>query len=325
MGLPAWLTPQAHRMRTKMVQSIARWEKHAQEHCDVDELGDVDWEPYYGSRFIRERQTLLTRRGIMDETARAAENFAFMWAANSNSAPAASWFLFEILQDPELMSQIKTQLSAAKTEATKAVKEEQVQPIAIDAASLLADPLLQSVYAETLRLRVAVLVVREAARSDFSFCGWNIKKNEVLTVSTRTEAMDENIWSTGTAREPRPLQEFWARRFIVDPADQSSGPLKTQKRVKKDSSGDAAGEPYYSMDGLSGSWIPYGGGRSLCPGRHFAKREMLITTAAFLSVFEIELTGSEQPKVDMGHFGFGTMPPAHKVPCRIRRLANARE
>lgn len=80
MGLPRWWSPTAYRKRDRMLRSIERWQRHAQEHRDIEEIGDLDWEPYYGSKFIRERQSLLTKRGIMDETARAAENFAFMWA-----------------------------------------------------------------------------------------------------------------------------------------------------------------------------------------------------------------------------------------------------
>lgn len=80
MGLPSLLIPQAYQLRDKMVMNILRWQRHAMEHCDVDAIPEVDWEPYYGSKVVRERQILLNKRGIMDERARAAENFAFMWA-----------------------------------------------------------------------------------------------------------------------------------------------------------------------------------------------------------------------------------------------------
>lgn len=80
MGLPSLLIPQAYKLRDKMVMNILRWQRHAMEHCEVETIPEVDWEPYYGSRVVRERQILLNKRGIVDEKARAAENFAFMWA-----------------------------------------------------------------------------------------------------------------------------------------------------------------------------------------------------------------------------------------------------
>ena len=80
MGLPRWLNPAAHRARDKMVKNFERWQKYAREHCDISNLDDVDWDPYYGTKYNRDRQKFLTKRGIMDETARAAENLAITWA-----------------------------------------------------------------------------------------------------------------------------------------------------------------------------------------------------------------------------------------------------
>jgi len=199
-----------------------------------------------------------------------------------------------------------------------------------DTTKLCSDPLLQSVYAETLRLRVAVLVVRQPARDNFSFRGWHIKKNEVLSVATRTEAMNEEIWSSGGEGDPHPPDTFWSDRFIVNPEDPSSGPLRLPKQKKNKRAfgspshraADDVGKARFSMDGLSASWIPYGGGQSLCPGRHFAKREIITATAIFLTAYDMELVeekGKERPQVDMSCFGFGTMPPDRVIPFRVRR------
>ncbi|KAL8754254.1 MAG: hypothetical protein Q9184_005168 [Pyrenodesmia sp. 2 TL-2023] len=329
-GLPRWLSPAAYRKRDKMLRSIERWQRHAQEHRDVEQIGDLDWEPYYGSKFIRERQSLLTKRGIMDETARAAENFAFMWATNSNSVPAATWFLYEILRDGHLASRVSTIFPPAALPSTKSKYSSSI-PV-FDTPKLCANPLLQSLYAETLRLRVAVLVVREPASDNYSFRGWHIKKNEVLSISTRTEAMSKDIWSTGGPGDPHPLDTMWAERFIVDPRDPSSGPLRVPKIkaqpqnhtvAEKQEDGDAdVARQRFSMDGLSASWIPYGGGTSLCPGRHFAKQEIITTAAILLSAYEMELNvpkRGKEPQTDMRCFGFGTMPPDRAIPFRIRR------
>ncbi|KAL8826942.1 MAG: hypothetical protein Q9170_007209 [Blastenia crenularia] len=324
MSLPRWLSPAAYKKRDKMLRSIKKWQKYVGEHCDIVKLEDVDWEPYYGSKFIRERQMLLTKRGIMDETARAAENFAFMWATNSNSVPAATWFLLEILQDPSLRSRVSEILPPAALTPSKLSSQSTFSPI-FDTPKLCSSPLLQSLYAETLRLRVAVLVVREPARDNYSFRGWHIKKEEVLSISTRTEAMNPEVWNAGSARDAHPLDTMWADRFIVDPRDPNSGPLSLPNEKRKQRLQDGSkrsGEPYFSMDGLAASWIPYGGGTSLCPGRHFAKQEIITTAAILLTAFDIELIGEKERGkvgVDMGCFGFGTMPPDRKVPFRIRR------
>ncbi|PYH94734.1 cytochrome P450 [Aspergillus ellipticus CBS 707.79] len=315
MGAPKWWNPAAYRAREKMVSNLKRWQDFCRECCDVNTIGeDLEWEPFYGSKFIRERQILLTRRGIMDETARAAENFAFMWATNSNSVPAAVWCALEILQDTTLKEKVISILPSLTAAVTP---EDNTAPLIpnFSIPSLTSNPLLQSIYAETLRLRVAVIIVRQPSKPNFSFRGWHIKQDEVLSISTRTEALDSEIWSTGTTETPRPLDTFWAERFLVNPNDADSGPVRARKDRKRTDS-----EPYFSLDGLAGSWIPYGGGKSFCPGRHFAKREILATAAVVLGTFEIELLGGkERPDGNMRYFGFGTMPLDKKVAFRVRR------
>lgn len=233
--------------------------------------------------------------------------------SNANAVPATVWFMLEVLRDMDLQRETHQRILDSRLPSTVDEKDG-ASGVKYDVEKLCSDPLLQSVYAETLRLRVAALIVRESAHRDFSFQGWEVRRNEVLTVSSYTEALNEDIWSTGESSQSYPLDKFWARRFLVDPSDSASGPVRNPKRRKA-----ANGEPYFSVAGLEGTWIPYGGGRSLCPGRHFAKREIMSTTAAFLATYEIELEFDHVPDSDMSQFGFGTMPPKGKLPCRIRR------
>lgn len=244
---------------------------------------------------------------------------------NANSVPAACWFLLETLHDPFLQKRVRASLQAARAEPPANAN----QPLAFDMAKLTSDALLQSIFAEILRLRVAALVVRQPTVDRFSLPGgWHIKQNETLSMSTRTELMDDAFWNAGDAANPHPLDHFWAERFMVYPDDPRSGPLREPRRRLKSIQAQAQqqqdgkngkNEPYFSLDGCSWSWVPFGGGRQLCPGRHFAKREILLTSAIFLMAFDIELLTDKLPGPDEGVYGFGTMPPNGKVPCRIRR------
>ena len=74
----------------------------------------------------------------------------------------------------------------------------------------------------------------------------------------------------------------------------------------------------FSTDGLGGSFIPYGGGQNMCPGRMFAKQEILFTLAKLLLVFDIEIQGPE-PKMSFKAFGTGILGPERKTPFKIRR------
>lgn len=79
MGLPRWLIPGAYRRRDKLLESIMRWHAYAHAHYDCEE-DEVEWEPYFGSRFSRRRQRLFGRWDAMDARARAAEDLSFIWA-----------------------------------------------------------------------------------------------------------------------------------------------------------------------------------------------------------------------------------------------------
>ncbi|KAK2776757.1 hypothetical protein FQN52_003283 [Onygenales sp. PD_12] len=322
MDLPRWLIPASFRRRTRMLENIKRWQKHAHENFDCNKIApeDIDWEPYWGSKYSRKRQSLFGRWEEMDATAKAADDLGFIWAANANAIPAATWFLLEILSDQSLHTRVQSEFSSAVALLSPPCK---IPTYEID--KLCSGPLCQSIFAETLRLRVAVAMSRQAA-TDMDFCGWDIKKGERLYIGSYIEAMDETIWNTGSESDPHPLDTFWADRFLVYPNDPTSGPLKPaqpSKPTKANTNGQKAedrGEPRFTLQGLTNSWIPFGGGARLCPGRHFAKQEIISTAAIMTAAFDIELKRKGwKPHSDENYFGFGTLPPKEKIPVRIRR------
>ena len=162
-------------------------------------------------------------------------------------------------------------------------------------AKLGNSDLLQSMYAEILRLYVAMIVMRSPSQ-DFKLRDWTLKAGEVVFLLTYAQHRDTTIFPNDNER---PINKFWADRFIV----QEGSDVK----------------PVFSMQGYEGSWIPYGGGSHVCPGRQFAKQEMLLTVAVLLSNFDIELTGPEA-EVDWNYHGTGAMVAKGQQKCRIRRL-----
>lgn len=245
--------------------------------------------------------------------------------SNANSGFAAIWFVLELLRDPTLMARVQREFLPAIQPPTSPCT---VPTFDID--RLCTGPLCQSIYAEVLRLRVGVLISRKA-KEDLNFDGWEIRKGERVCVTSTTEAMDESIWNAGTEADPHPLNTFWSDRFLIYPNDKNSGPLRKQpalgavEEVSKTSvdgeSMEQNASPRFSMEGLTNSWIPYSGGARHCPGRHFAKQEMIVMAATMTAAFEIKLQTKPgwEPESDSSHFGFGTMPPKGIIPCKIRR------
>ena len=76
MGFPRWLCPTAYKARDRVLQGLKNWHKFAHERSDCTELGsdDGDWDPYFGSRFMKERQSYCMRMDPMNADAVAAED-----------------------------------------------------------------------------------------------------------------------------------------------------------------------------------------------------------------------------------------------------------
>lgn len=145
---------------------------------------------------------------------------------------------------------------------------------------------------------------------------------------------DASVWNTGSPDHPHLVSEFWSERFLVYPNDPDSGPIKrsgttsttttTTSQGQKHEKTEYPPNPKFSLSNTAGSWIPYGGGVKICPGRHFAKQEIIVVMALFLTMFEVEVLMTEEElrnamKPDQRFFMFGVMPPAGKIRARMRR------
>ena len=158
--------------------------------------------------------------------------------------------------------------------------------------------------------------MRSPERKDMKINEWIFPQNETVLIATTPAHMDENVWNTGKANE-HPLNRFWADRFLIYPDDPSSGPKKRTDRDETFNSPKGS-DPTFSLEGLEGSWIPYGGGFRACPGRHFAKREILMALAVMVTLFDIEVDGSSALQTDPRVNGLGTQRPKNPIPFRIR-------
>lgn len=250
-----------------------------------------------------------------------------IYRANANSAHTVFWLVYETLRSTTATLGVRDAIRFAQAQESKSSSR-----IHFDFDSFCSSPLVQSLYAETLRLRSSVLVMRNLNRKDLVLDDWIVPRGTVAGVSTYDAHQSENVWNTGSEENPHPLTEFWAERFLVYPDDGNSGPLKpkllqpqhrtTPSRSSspvKPAAGAASDKaPYFSIDVLSGIWIPYGGGQNKCPGRHFAKQEILLTMATLFSYFDIELIGPA-PIVDWSSYGTGVLAPKGSVRFRIRK------
>ena len=155
--------------------------------------------------------------------------------------------------------------------------------------SLSRPPLLQSVYAEILRLIIPVFLTRYDERSHIRVNDWLLPKNKVSLVSSDPAQFDPEIWNSTDGQHPPAA--FWPERFLVRKdadkgalprnstllhnTDDNSAPhgrqLGTESSSPPTSDTDTETPRKLTLNGLNGSEIPYGGVSRACPGRLFAK------------------------------------------------------
>ncbi|KAI9739478.1 MAG: hypothetical protein M1818_005166 [Claussenomyces sp. TS43310] len=318
-AVPRWLSPGPHRARDRTLAAIKKWHLHAWEKTDHGTLDLGDYDPYFGAKIVKTRYTYMQAMKEMTDEARSAEDLALLSAANTNAVPATIWLILEFLRDPSLLERVRAEVDSARIPSTDG-------QVHFDIAKLCEGVLLQSVLHETLRLRVAVGLIRIPEKKDYSLGKWLIPKGGMMFLSSALAARNGDLWNAGTASDPHPLDEFWSDRFIIYPDRPQSGPLKEGLRSAraiddKDKEKIDNGKPRFSTEGLGGGLIAFGGGVRMCPGRFFAKNEMLASFAMLCSNFEIELKVQNgwRAEPDTRFYGVGAMPPKGKIPFRIRR------
>ena len=81
----------------------------------------------------------------------------------------------------------------------------------------------------------------------------------------------------------------------------------------------ATNSPKFVSSGLSNSFMPYGVGERVCPGRFFARREIIAFCAQIVNAFDIDVLSTKKDfEMDPAFCGLGIQRALHNVPGRIR-------
>lgn len=230
--------------------------------------------------------------------------------------------MIELIKDRTLFEAVRTEaMEAYITDTNTGAKR-------IDAQKLINLPLLQSLYIEIMRLHVSFNVTRKVMQP-IQVDGYMIEKGALLQTCSQIAHYEDAVWATSE----HPASEFWAWRHVqyVDSRD--------------DSTGETTRQAQFAMKGRPSSFFPYGmflllsydadtdwlipgGGYVMCPGRHFAKQEIILAIAVLVTKFDIEFdewldsTGksSDRPAQDDSRFaGFIAMSPDREMRMRWKR------
>lgn len=284
--IPEFLTPQSYAARETAVDGLAKWIE-AVDRATGGAVPDPDvpnaaWEPHWGSRLLRARQALWLSAG-MSPRGRAGMELGFVFGLNSNAIPITGWLLMHILDpaNPGLLARVRAEVERAAARGADGRVE-------LDVPRLSALPLLQSAVHETLRLYTDVLITRELFEDvrlpldgddDGGKDGLQSRRWLALEKGSRTLAPSlMNHWDPYNFPDP-PAHVFCAERFLVPAPDQDgSGGGDNNK---------GGAEYVFSTAADGGKMWPWGGGKTMCPGRLFAKQEVLAAVALVLLSFDM--------------------------------------
>ncbi|KAL9122095.1 MAG: hypothetical protein Q9187_001355 [Circinaria calcarea] len=323
--IPEWMMPQAYAIRRKILSNIKEWHATARKKTkDNNIIQDKDFDSWWGSDFMKDRQGVFEGIKEFDYEAYASSDLGLIWTANTNIVPSTMWMILETFKNPITLARVRNELE------TSFSNDDAVLQMKFDSQTTQALPLLKSVYAETLRLRIHVYAVRYTGNEELQINNWVLPKEKVVLVATGPSHMDKTFWNTKNGLHP--VDQFWADRFLVYGNDPQSGPHKhvappvssqaTQDEAKMPTARAAKEEeaPEYTIAGTEGMWIPYGGGTRSCPGRFYSKHVMIATCAMMVTMFDMEiLAGDDALRMNPLFYGFGGQHPIGKVPFRIRK------
>lgn len=281
-GLPNFMLRKQIANRDQAVASLIKWHETVKDESGgkVVDPDSVPWEPLYGSRLNRARQDYYKRKEISLRSA-AGLDLGMLFGISSNAIPAAGWMLLHILDSTRTGDNSAPTLYAY---IMSEVKEAQRPDGSLDVPTLVNQPILVSCLHEVLRIYVDTLVTRQVP-SDFTlplspnsqnkpsnasrslFC----KAGSLLMIPSYPAHTNPDTWQSPD--QPAPTV-FYPYRFLT-------GPPK----------GSSTDKPVFTTAPYTGMFFPFGGGKTICPGRVFAKQEILGAVASVLLTFDFEVLG----------------------------------
>lgn len=219
------------------------------------------------SPLVRNRAAALRKNGL---TGSEIGKFEVILpnVATLNAVPTFYWLLLFILDRPDLHARIRVEIEATAVVAHENGKKTVTFDIAEFETKL---PLLVSCYRETMRLATQSVSMRRIME-DINITTpegttFLLKKGVDLQLPAGVAHYEQSVWGSDA-------DSFNPERFLSS----SKGNLDEERKRKA-------------------AYIPFGGGRHLCPGRNFAFAEIIGFASSLLLGFDVEAIG----------MGFGDM------------------
>lgn len=207
-----------------------------------------------------------------------------------NATPMFFWILLHIYSRPELLSDLRREISGVTTEVLydEPKGKKIIRKIVISKLKEQC-PLLLSTYQETLRLQTHNTSSRWVTKDTLLADHYLLKAGNVIQMPGHPVHAMTSIYGPDA-------DCFNPRRFV------KTSESKTEKQHPA-------------------SFRSFGGGATLCPGRHFATAELCAVTAMFIMEFDMLPVegGWSVPDWAHGKVASAVPPPVRDVRVRVKR------
>lgn len=226
-------------------------------------LSDGDHEE--GSFLMKTRHELGADYDLSLED-RAKFEIGTVLALAVSTIPSAFWMLYYVFSNSKLLEILREEVAACLETTTVNDNMGKVTRT-LDIVKLrTACPILTSTFKETLRHAAMGASLRLVTEDTIINEQYFLRKNSIIQIPAHVVHSDPVIWGPTVA-------DFDESRFI---------PSATKEPVKS-----ANKRGIRKGRSLHGALRPFGGGKNLCPGRHFATTEILALTSMMIMRYNL--------------------------------------
>ncbi|TGJ76590.1 hypothetical protein E0Z10_g10866 [Xylaria hypoxylon] len=207
-------------------------------------------------------------------------------ASLANTYAAVFWLLFYVFSSPSALQRIRHEVSSIITTSVDTLCGKQTTQHILDMTKVTSHcPFLVSTFKETIRLHSVDISLRQVCKDtvlDNTYC---LKKGAMIIMPTISIHTDSKIWGSDAL-------SFNYDRFLF--AKSSA----TQKEKVS-----------------AAAFRSFGGGRTLCPGRHFATTQIMVWISMLVMRFDIEPTSGcwVKPTADKSNMANVLMGVDHDI------------
>ena len=237
--------------------------------------------------FIKGRARVSRKYGFSNE-AMAKFDLLMIYAATTNAVPSTFWMILFLFSRPDILTQVRKEVDGNVTRKT--VNGTEIASFDITSLEKTC-PLLAASFYETQRLVSAGVHIRFVSQ-DTMLDRYLLKKGSIIQMPVSLLHKSANTWGPD-------FDQFHPHRFLQD------GMSRERRKVQAQ------------------NFLPFGGGKHLCPGRHLAFIEIVSFVAILVHGYDATM-GDESKRIEIpqpssNDFGIFTKRPATDVKLLIKR------